>query len=376
MLIALCLFKYFPYGGLQRDFLAIGKELYKRGHQIRVYTRSWQGDKPSEFDIIEVPVRALTNHSANVKYYEWVKKHLASHPVDKVVGFNRMPGLDFYYDADVCYAEKIEQEQRGFFYRISGRCKHYLEYEKAVFEKGTKTKILLLSRVQQTYFQKHYQTESERFFLLPPGISPSRKYQNAPSGAREKICKELDIPISSFLLLQIGSDFSRKGVDRSIEALASLPEDIRQKTHFIVIGQDNPNNFIKLSKKLKVDTNVHFLLGRNDIPYFIAGCDILLHPARSENTGTVILEALVGGLPEIVSRECGYSQYVNIANTGYVIEKPFSQENYTIKLKQALENKKLETWSRNACFYADNNDLYSLIEKAAKIILAADLEAT
>lgn len=376
MLIALCLFKYFPYGGLQRDFLAIGKELYKRGHQIRVYTRSWQGEKPSEFDIIEVPVRALTNHSANVKYYEWVKNHLASHPVDKVVGFNRMPELDFYYDADVCYAEKIEQEQRGFFYRISGRCKHYLEYEKAVFEKGTKTKILLLSRVQQTYFQKHYQTESERFFLLPPGISPSRKYQNAPSGAREKICKELDIPISSFLLLQIGSDFSRKGVDRSIEALASLPEDIRQKTHFIVIGQDNPNNFIKLSKKLKVDTNVHFLLGRNDIPYFIAGCDILLHPARSENTGTVILEALVGGLPEIVSRECGYSQYVNIANTGYVIEKPFSQENYTIKLKQALENKKLETWSRNACFYADNNDLYSLIEKAAKIILTDDLEAT
>lgn len=376
MLIALCLFKYFPYGGLQRDFLAIGKELYKRGHQIRVYTRSWQGEKPSEFDIIEVPVRALTNHSANVKYYEWVKNHLASHPVDKVVGFNRMPGLDFYYDADVCYAEKIEQEQRGFFYRISGRCKHYLEYEKAVFEKGTKTKILLLSRVQQTYFQKHYQTESERFFLLPPGISPSRKYQNAPSEAREKICKELDIPISSFLLLQIGSDFSRKGVDRSIEALASLPEDIRQKTHFIVIGQDNPNNFIKLSKKLKVDTNVHFLLGRNDIPHFIAGCDILLHPARSENTGTVILEALVGGLPEIVSRECGYSQYVNIANTGYVIEKPFSQENYTIKLKQALENKKLETWSRNACFYADNNDLYSLIEKAAKIILADDLEAT
>lgn len=376
MLIALCLFKYFPYGGLQRDFLAIGKELHNRGHQIRVYTRSWQGEKPSEFDIIEVPVRALTNHSANVKYYEWVKKHLASHPVDKVVGFNRMPGLDFYYDADVCYAEKIEQEQRGFFYRISGRCKHYLEYEKAVFEKGTKTKILLLSQVQQTYFQKHYQTESERFYLLPPGISPSRKYQNAPSGAREKICKELDISISSFLLLQIGSDFSRKGVDRSIEALASLPEDIRQKTHFIVIGQDNPNNFIKLSKKLKVDTHVHFLLGRNDVPYFIASCDILLHPARSENTGTVILEALVGGLPEIVSRECGYSQYVNIANTGYVIEKPFNQENYTIKLKQALENKKLETWSRNARFYADNNDLYSLIEKAAKIILAADLEAT
>lgn len=370
MLIALCLFKYFPYGGLQRDFLAIGKELYKRGHQIRVYTRSWQGDKPSEFDIIEVPVRALTNHSANVKYYEWVKTHLASHPVDKVVGFNRMPGLDFYYDADVCYAEKIEQEQRGFFYRISGRCKHYLEYEKAVFGKGAKTKILLLSRVQQTYFQKHYQTESERFYLLPPGISPSRKYQNAPAGAREKICKELDIPTSSFLLLQIGSDFSRKGVDRSIEALASLPEERRQKTHLIIIGQDNPNKFIKLANQLKIDKNVHFLLGRDDVPHFIAGSDILLHPARSENTGTVILEAMAGGLPEIVSEECGYSFHVTAAKSGLVLKTPFTQAEFNKALNDSMTSNLVLCWRKNACFYSDNADLYSLVTKAADFILS------
>lgn len=370
MLIALCLFKYFPYGGLQRDFLAIGKELYKRGHQIRVYTRSWQGDKPSEFDIIEVPVRALTNHSANVKYYEWVKKHLASHPVDKVVGFNRMPGLDFYYDADVCYAEKIEQEQRGFFYRISGRCKHYLEYEKAVFEKGTKTKILLLSRVQQTYFQKHYQTESERFYLLPPGISPSRKYQNAPAGAREKICKELNIPTSSFLLLQIGSDFSRKGVDRSIEALASLPEDRRQKTHLIIIGQDKPNKFIKLANQLKIDKNVHFLLGRDDVPYFIAGCDLLLHPARSENTGTVILEALVGGLPEIASSECGYSFYITDAKSGQILNSPFLQTELNKVVRSSLHQDKLSQLKNNCKKYADTHNLSSLVKIAADQICA------
>lgn len=368
MLIALCLFKYFPYGGLQRDFLAIGKELYKRGHQIRVYTRSWQGDKPGEFDIIEVPVRALTNHSANIKYYEWVKKHLAAHPVDKVVGFNRMPGLDFYYDADVCYAEKLEQEKRSFIYRISGRCKHYLEYEKAVFEKGAKTKILLLSRVQQTYFQKHYQTESERFYLLPPGISPSRKYQNAPSGARNKICKELNIPPSSFILLQIGSDFLRKGVDRSIKALASLPEDTRRKTHLIVIGQDNPNKFVKLSRELKISENVHFLLGRDDIPCFISGSDLLLHPARSENTGTVILEALVGGLPEIASNECGYSYHILQAQSGEVIDSPFMQNVLNKKLAASISIERILKWKVNCLSYAGKTDLYSLVYKACQLV--------
>ena len=190
------------------------------------------------------------------------------------------------------------------------------------------------------YFQKHYQTESERFFLLPPGISPSRKYQNSPAGAREKICKELDIPISSFLLLQIGSDFSRKGVDRSIEALASLPEGRRQKTHLIIIGQDNPNKFIKLANQLKIDKNVHFLLGRDDVPHFIAGSDILLHPARSENTGTVILEAMAGGLPEIVSEECGYSFHVTAAKSGLVLKTPFTQAEFNKALDKCIEEAK------------------------------------
>lgn len=368
MLIALCLFKYFPYGGLQRDFMAIGKELHKRGHKIRVYTRTWQGEKPEEFKIILTPVRAFTNHGANIKYYHWVKKHLEAHPVDIVVGFNRMPDLDFYYDADVCYAEKIEEEKKGLLYRLSPRCRHYLEYEQAVFKNGGKTKILLLSPVQQEYFQKHYQTESERFYLLPPGISKDRRYQNAPKNARQKICDELGIPETDYLLLQIGSDFLRKGVDRSILSLSSLPEILKQKTHLIVIGQDKSEKLQVLTKKLNLDKKVHFLSGRNDVPSFIAGCDLLLHPARSENTGTVILEALAGSLPEIVTQECGYAFYVDTANSGITISTPYKQENLNKALKESLNRELLSKWEINCKKFSDNNDIYSLKEKAADYI--------
>ena len=206
--------------------------------------------------------------------------------------------------------------------------------------------------------------------MLPPGISPSRKYQNAPSGAREKICKELDIPTSSFLLLQIGSDFSRKGVDRSIEALASLPEEKRQKTHLIIIGQDKPNKFIKLANQLKIDKNVHFLLGRNDVPYFIAGCDLLLHPARSENTGTVILEALVGGLPEIVSAECGYAYHVKTADTGFILSTPFRQDEFNSILNECIKNKLIKHWREQAIKYSEKADLYSLKTRAIDLIVS------
>ena len=118
MIVAFCLYKYFPFGGLQRDFMRIASTVAARGHHVRVYTQSWEGDCPEAFELIRVPVKSHTNHGRNAEYYAWVQNHLKAHPADRVVGFNKMPGLDVYFAADVCYAEKVAQE-KGFFYRLT-----------------------------------------------------------------------------------------------------------------------------------------------------------------------------------------------------------------------------------------------------------------
>lgn len=56
---------------------------------------------PDNFELIRVPVKSRTNHGRNAEYYARVQHHLRDHPVDRVVGFNKMPGLDVYYAADV-----------------------------------------------------------------------------------------------------------------------------------------------------------------------------------------------------------------------------------------------------------------------------------
>ena len=40
MIVAFCLYKYFPFGGLQRDFMRIASTVAARGHHVRVYTQS------------------------------------------------------------------------------------------------------------------------------------------------------------------------------------------------------------------------------------------------------------------------------------------------------------------------------------------------
>ena len=63
MQLAFCLYKYFPYGGLQRDFLRIALVCQARGHAIRVYTLDWQGELPAGVAVVRVRVRVEQSSS-------------------------------------------------------------------------------------------------------------------------------------------------------------------------------------------------------------------------------------------------------------------------------------------------------------------------
>ena len=132
MQLAFVLYKYFPFGGLQRDFMRIALECQARGHAIRVYTPIWEGEVPAGFDVRVAPIKAFFNHPRNEKFSAWLAADLARDPVDRVVGFNKMPGLDVYYAADGCYEDKA-QTLRAPIYKRWGRYKHFADYERAVF---------------------------------------------------------------------------------------------------------------------------------------------------------------------------------------------------------------------------------------------------
>lgn len=369
MKFAFCIYKYFPYGGLQRDFLRIIETVTNRGHDVRVYTREWQGEQllPERCKLVLLSCTGISNHAKNKNFYLQVKADLSKNPVDKVVGFDKMPGLDFYYQGDTCYRD--DTKNRSLLYKLTPRYRQFCAFEDAVFHKSNKTKILLLSKLLKPVFQQYYRTEEKRFYLLPPGIAQNRKYINHSPKARQTVRKFLGIEDNQFLLLQIGSDFKRKGVDRSLLAIASLSEELRKKTYLCVIGQDNPSKFRNLARKHGIFSQVFFLSGRDDVDQFIAASDLFLHPARSENTGTVILEALVGALPQIVTENCGYSPYVKEAGTGIVIPSNFTPQDFVFALERALSNPALlTTWQEKCKHYANSHDLYSLHTKAAEII--------
>jgi UDP-glucose:(heptosyl)LPS alpha-1,3-glucosyltransferase len=370
VILAFVLYKYFPFGGLQRDFLRIALECRKRGHTVRVYTLLWEGAIPEGFDVRVAPVKAYSNTRRNEKFSAWVAADLAVDPSDRVVGFNKMPGLDVYYAADPCYEEKA-RSQRGVLYRASMRYRHFSAYERAVFDAKSKTEILMLSDAQRPFFVKYYDTPPERFHLLPPGIARDRRAGPDASAIRGKFRHEFGLTDDALLIVQIGSGFKTKGLDRSLKALAALPEALFSRARLIAIGQDDPGPFLLQIKALRLEGHARILEGRDDIPRFLLGADLLIHPAYSENTGTVLLEAMASGLPVLTTDVCGYAHHVAEAGAGRILASPFDQRALDHALAEMLADGGARAlWSKNGLAYADRVDLYSMPERASDILLA------
>lgn len=366
MKLAFVLFHYFPYGGLERDMLALAQVCVQRNHEVTIYTQSWQGAQPEHIPVIELPVRALTNHGRAEKFARQVQAELQHSPVDRVIGFNKMPGLDVYFAADVCFAQKAFEE-RSWWYRRSARSRTYLALEEAVFQPAAHTEILAISPAQIPIFQRYYHTPDQRLHLLPPGIKRDRVMPPNYEEQRRLLREGYGLGADERLLLMVGSDFRRKGVARSIQALAALPPVLQRVTRLWIAGLDNPQAFRKQAQQLGVAQAVEFLGARDDVPQLLWSADVFLHPAHSEAAGAVLLEAMVAGLPVITTSVCGYAHYVDEQQMGEVLQPTEADARLAQAIARVLEQDP-QQWRDRSRVFTEQGDIFSMKERAADII--------
>lgn len=368
MRLAFLIFNYFPYGGLERNFWRISAEAAARGHRVDVYTMSWQGERPGAGVTIHLlPGRGHTNHSQCRSFVEAVQeKGVRDH--DLIVGFNRMPGLDLYYNADVCYVADIRR-RRGFLSRLTPRYRVFAAFERAVFAADAKTHIMYLSAREKQRYIETYGTGEERFHYLPPGIDRQRILAAITPDAGQRLRQELGMSAESRVLLAIGSDFVRKGVDRTVRAMAALPASERSRTHFVVIGKGKARPLERMARKMGIAEQLHIIGASDQVPRYLAGCDLLVHPAISENTGNVILEAMVAGRPVLTTDTCGYAPHVAQAGAGQMVSgDPFRQEELDRALWEMVTSDQQGVWHERARRYCEETDLYSRPQVAVDIM--------
>lgn len=368
--IALVIIRYFDFGGLQNEMLRVAKLLIERGHKVEVITSDWQGDV---IDVIErhiVPITAKINHKKIQQLATIVENRVKEKHFDCVVGFNKIPGLDFYFAGDVCLAEKVDKEKPPFV-KLLPRYRSYLKFEKAVFGKESKTQILLLAHGAASTYQHYYQIQQNRLHAVPPGVAKDRFDMNFDrEKAKQKLRKEWSLPQQARIIIHVGSAFYRKGVDRIIEAIANLPQRQKDNTWLFVIGNDEPKKFVALADKKGIKKQIIFTGPRNDVDAFYQGADFLVHPAREECAGMTIMEALYCGLPVVTTENSGFAWHVEKAKAGYVVDYPFSQKQLNQSVAQSLDlsENQYVNLSENANHYCLTEDVHNLAGAVAGVI--------
>jgi glycosyltransferase involved in cell wall biosynthesis len=169
-------------------------------------------------------------------------------------------------------------------------------------------------------------SEATRRFHVAQGVDTSRVWVlyngvdlKAFAGRAPRYClrKELALPWGAILVVTVGQICFRKGTDVFVELARCIAAD-RSDVHFLVVGERTSNKAEarRLESELWAKAalppcagKVHFLGTRSDIAEVLPQVDLVVHAARQEPLGRVLLESAaagraivatdVGGTPEI-----------------------------------------------------------------------------
>lgn len=136
------------------------------------------------------------------------------------------------------------------------------------------------------------------------------------SSAGQAVRRELGIADDAVVLLTVGQIGLRKGLDTLTEAAKNLAQS-RSGIHWLLAGERFSQkseslayeaNVLREFSFIKPDVRLHRLGYRSDIPALMQASDILVHAARQEPLGRVLLEAAASGLPIVATDVGGTSE--------------------------------------------------------------------
>jgi glycosyltransferase involved in cell wall biosynthesis len=177
---------------------------------------------------------------------------------------------------------------------------------------GWSKKIIAVSSAVKDSLLKHGIKE-KNIVVINNGINIS-KYNISPN---ELFKKQLGIPSGSFMFLTIGRLISQKGIDILLRAFAKIQED----PVLVIVGQGEDENLLKkLSITLGIDERVYFLGIRHDVPDVLSISDCFVLASRYEGLGIVVLEAMAGKKPIIISNFSAGKDMITNNVSGLVVE--------------------------------------------------------
>lgn len=130
---------------------------------------------------------------------------------------------------------------------------------------------------------------------------------------------EFDVPAGALRLGIVAQLIERKGHRVLLEALQALQPRWPQAV-LLVFGRGPLEEALRAEvARCGLQAQVRFAGFRDDLPRWLGGLDLLVHPASMEGLGVSLLQAAAAGVPIVASRAGGLPEAVADGRTGLLV---------------------------------------------------------
>jgi UDP-glucose:(heptosyl)LPS alpha-1,3-glucosyltransferase len=170
-------------------------------------------------------------------------------------------------------------------------------------------KMIANSNIMKRDTIQRFSVPADKIHVVYPALDTKTFYPNPQKKA--ELRERFNFPNKVIVALVTSGNFKKRGLDIFSEAIDSLPTDIKSMADFRVVGKDEPDPH--RSPLLTFDP------GLPDIQNYYNAIDIFVLPARIEEFGRVVLEAMGCSLPVITTDKVGAGELLSAESQEYVI---------------------------------------------------------
>ena len=307
---------YSPTGGAERYLKRLARGVIEAGHEIQlIASNDWPEDQ-WPFGLI----RRLSAESV-IGFADELEQIRPQLHCDALFSLERVWSCDIYRAGDGVHRAWLERRRKfeiplKQFVRAANR-KHrdLLQLEESLFAHRKAGRVIVASEMVRHEILDLYGYPADKIEITRNGV-PIDKFRFDPE-LRETAREHLKLKPDQIALLFAGSGWERKGLLFAIQAMALCKN---RKMRLLVAGRGNEGLYKTTRLRFWRKEPVQFLGEVADLVHVYAAADIFILPTIYDPFSNACLEALACGLPIITTRANGFSEIIEDAVHGSIVD--------------------------------------------------------
>jgi len=315
--IAVLINSFITTGGAERYAVEVSRRL-AREHEVHVFCHQWSFDGTEKITFHKIPKHIEKPSFLGQLLFSFFSHRMLDDSFDIVHTHSRVTHFDVLTIHCPCFRTYITQQKnrlKKIFSLISAslspRVLSWLWLEKKQFTYNRERLFIAVSENIKENVQANYSLPDENFRMAYPGVDDTMAKRGNSDNDNKELRSKLEISKNDLVILFVGTEFKRKGLD----ALLNAFESIQRPNIKLVIaggGGGDKEKYINLAAKMGLKDNVLFLGLVQDIEDLYAIADVFILPTLSDPSPMAPIEAMLAGVATIMScsQYCGTAEHI------------------------------------------------------------------